>query len=173
MGGTPGSTKIVVKSPLVTNGGAVTIGAYFLCLIIYYLAMSATTIGNPPAVREGFLFGGGLIVIGVMFAIFARTHVRRVELDPQGVTFVYFLRNDRGDWDHLIPGVFPASMGRWIVNCWYSAPTSPTGRLHRRHSLGVTQGRALVMYPKQPPWNVSEGVTRSLGIEPPVHPIRW
>lgn len=81
--------------------------------------------------------------------------VRRIDIDPDGVTFHYLLHKERGRWGDLSPHRFSSSRRPYFTReSWSLSRRTPEGRL-RANALTREQALAVLRYPGRPAWDVT------------------
>jgi hypothetical protein len=105
-----------------------------------------------------------LFFVGLDLAVANKTHVRRVEVGPGGVRFVFLLHQERADWAELRPAPSPARFGDWgVYRVWKD---SKGVARNRGIAVTIAQARAILAHPQRPRWSISERVAASLGVKP-------
>ena len=134
--------------------------AITIAVVIDYL-----TLGIPSSFaweRLPLLTVGLIFIMGLDLALANKSHLRRIEIDSTGISFVFLLHSERALWSELEPAPFPARLGDWGI---YRNITDSRGSIKRRGiTLTVAQGRAILAYPTRPYWDIPEHITASLGI---------
>jgi hypothetical protein len=81
--------------------------------------------------------------------------VRRIDIDPEGVTFHYLLHKERGRWGDLSPHRNTSPRGSYFGRgSWSLSRRNGEGRL-RGNKLTREQALAVIHYPGRPSWDFS------------------
>jgi hypothetical protein len=105
-----------------------------------------------------------LWILAVDIALANRTSVRRVEIEPSGVTFSFLFHRERVAWSDLSASRSRPILGGWWVQRVIAGRDGQTRA--RAYYLTREQTAAILSYPSRPRWTISEPVARSLGVSP-------
>lgn len=141
----------------------VILGVFLLLLPVITLMLYYLAIGGFPGGFAGALIAGISVVIVTYVIVEARVSVRRIEINPYGITFRYPFRSEHGRWEDLHPSTLPMSHGTWWLVRRATVAGRPTIRGFR---LTNEQARAVLQYPACPHWELPESVARAFSIHP-------
>jgi hypothetical protein len=123
--------------------------------------------GFPPRdewERPADLIISFLVITIVDAAVTSKIHLRRIEIEPIGVTFVFLFRSERARWSELRPSASRARLGDWGV---YRTWVGRAGKVRARDiPLTLKQSRAILAFPGRLRWAIPTPVAFSLGFPP-------
>jgi hypothetical protein len=98
----------------------------------------------------------GFVIVGLYdLALTEVLSVRRIDIDPEGVTFHYLLHKERGRWGDLSPHRYTSPRGSYFGRgSWSLSRRNEEGRL-RGNKLTREQALAVIRYPGRPSWDFS------------------
>jgi hypothetical protein len=154
------SERLTVRTGGLTALDWATIAGLALCLPVLivldvYLAPPDLSLGVFPRVVIVLV---AVVILGL--AISEISSVRRVEFFSEGVCFFYPFHRELRRWSDLQPTAFLPVNGIWYVR---AVPKYGTTR-SRTYRLTIAQARAMLRYPRCPPWRLADGISGRLGI---------
>jgi hypothetical protein len=152
----------VVRSPLITAGDLYLVALWTIASLIL-AGLIWESRANLSSTARVLLIGGATAFLGSMLiAYYLRSSVRRVTMDPDGVTLRLPLAEVRDRWANWEVADSPAIGRMWE----FSHRTRRDGQsFYRGYSVTLAQARALVLYSAHASWKLSEATLASIGLD--------